>query len=155
MNSQLLLLEDVEYVGRKGDLVKVKAGHAHNYLIPRKKALFATKQTVLMQKRLQEERLQQAQKDRAAAELLAADISSLQVSVDVKIDAEGHMYGSVSATDIVRLLGEKGISVSKSSIALSHPIKTLGAHAISIKLKEGVLAKLNLHVLAEGEESPT
>lgn len=159
MATELLLLEDVNKLGRSGDLVSVKPGFARNFLIPKKKAVFADANTIKMQVRLQEERAKQAAVDRAESETQASHIEGVTPSITVKVDPEGHMYGSVTAAEVVNLLAESGIEVEKRAVNLKHPIKSIGAHAIELKLKEGVKAILRLKVLAEGapeiaEEEP-
>jgi len=146
MPIQLLLLDDVEELGRSGDVVNVKPGYARNFLVPKKKAVPADKHTLRMQDRLREERAKQAEIDRKASEELAMKYSGLELQTIVKVDPEGHMYGSVSAVDIVRLFEEKGIKLERKSIVLPHPIKTIGKHQLNAKLKEGVMLPFTLVV---------
>lgn len=146
MQNQLLLLQDVEALGRSGDLVSVKPGYARNFLIPKKKAVVADKHTLKLRARLVEERAKQAAIDKKDAEVLAAKYESLSFDIQVKVDSDGKMYGSVAATDIVKLCSDQGLEFEKKQIALAHPIKNLGEHKVDIKLKEGVIAKINLVV---------
>lgn len=147
--TQLLLLEDVYSLGRSGDLVKVKPGYAHNFLLPQKKALIATKATIRIQKKLQEQRAIQAAEDKLESEKLALRLTKEEFSIKVKVDQEGHLYGSVSAADIVRLLAERGITIDKNMVVLKKHIKTLGTHVINLKLKEGVEASFGLTVFTD------
>jgi large subunit ribosomal protein L9 len=146
MPIQLLLLDDVDELGRSGDVVNVKPGYARNFLVPQKKAVPADKHTLRMQARLREERAKQAEIDRKESEALAMKYSGLELQTIVKVDPEGHMYGSVSAVDIVRLFEEKGIKLDRKNIVLPHPIKTLGKHQLNAKLKEGVMMPFALIV---------
>ena len=146
MGNHLLLIEDVDDLGRSGDVVTVKPGYARNFLLPQKKAVVADKFTLRMQARLQEERAKRAAVDRKDAEVLAERISAKVMEITVKVDPEGHMYGSVSALDIVHLFEEEGISLEKKSVLLAHPIKSLGRHQVSLRLKEGVPASFTLQV---------
>lgn len=150
MRQQLLLIQDVDDLGRSGDLVNVKAGFARNYLLPQKRAIIADKNTLRMQERLQAERKKQAEIDRKESEKVAAQLQSITLRVDVKVDPEGHMYGSVSAQDIVDLLKEEGISLDKKQVQVKKPIKETGTHAVSIKLKEDIDAKVTLKIIPEG-----
>jgi large subunit ribosomal protein L9 len=147
--SQLLLLKDVDDLGRSGDVVSVKPGFARNYLLPQKKAVIATQHTLKMQAELQEVRMQQAAVDRKDSEALAERINALQLRIEVKVDPDGNMYGSVSAGDILKLLEKEGIVIERRAIQLSHPIKTLGKRKIDLKLKEGVPASFLLEVEKE------
>ena len=150
MRNQLLLLEDVEDLGRSGDVVSVKPGYSRNFLVPQKKAVVADKFTLRMQARLQEERSKQAQVDRAESEGLSKKLEGMVLGVEVKVDPDGHMYGSVSAVDIVNLFDVEGIKLEKRNVVLLHPIKSLGVHLIQLKLKEGIPAEVTLHVIPEG-----
>lgn len=155
MAAKLLLIEDVEDLGRSGDIVSVKPGFARNFLLPRGFAVVADKGTLRMQTRLQTEREQKAALDKAEAEQHAAQISEVTLSTIVKVDHDGHMYGSVSAHDVAELLqSQANIALEKRAIMLKHPIKAVGVHKISIKLKEGVTTTLILKVMSEEGQFP-
>jgi large subunit ribosomal protein L9 len=154
MRNQLLLLEDVEDLGRSGDVVSVKPGYSRNFLLPQKKAVVADKFTLRMQTKLKEERAKRAEMDRKDAEELSRKIEGMVFSIEVKVDPDGHMYGSVSALDIVRLFADEGIAtIERRNVILSHPIKTLGVHSINLKLKEGVPVHITLKVHSGGDLS--
>ena len=138
MSSQLLLIEDVDALGRSGDVVSVKPGYARNFLLPKKKAVVATKQTLRLQARLKEERAKRAAIDRKASEECAQKFQGILLEIEVKVDPEGHMYGSVSAADIVKLFAEKELQLEKQNILLPHPLKQLGTHNLTLRLKEEV-----------------
>jgi large subunit ribosomal protein L9 len=158
MATLLLLIEDVEDLGRSGDVVKVKPGFARNFLLPRGLAVSADKNALRMQERLKEERKKKAAEDKIEAESLGKEIEVITLTAIVKVDQDGHMYGSVSALDIVHLLkDQKNIELDKRSVILKHPIKTTGAHKIDLKLKEGITSSLSLNVMSEegtGQEPP-
>lgn len=151
MRNQLLLIEDVEDLGRSGDVVSVKPGYSRNFLLPKKKAVIADKFTLRMQAKLKEERAKRAEVERKDAEELSRKIEGMVLSIEVKVDPDGHMYGSVSAIDIVRLFENEGIVIERRHVVLTHPIKTLGVHPINLKLKEGVPAHITLKVHSGGE----
>lgn len=151
MRNQLLLLEDVEDLGRSGELVTVKPGYSRNFLIPQKKAVVADKFTLRMQAKLQEERSKQAAIDKKESEEIAQKIQGVTLDIEVKVDPDGHMYGSVTAFDIVRLFETQGIQIERKGVVLAQPIKTLGAHPIHLKLKEGVPVQVTLNVLSEAQ----
>ncbi len=158
MATLLLLIEDVEDLGRSGDVVKVKPGFARNFLLPRGLAVSADKNALRMQERLKEERKKKAAEDKIEAESLGKEIEVITLTAIVKVDQDGHMYGSVSALDIVHLLkDQKNIELDKRSVILKHPIKTTGTHKIDLKLKEGITSSLSLNVMSEegtGQEPP-
>lgn len=151
MKNQLLLLEDIANVGRKGDLVRVKPGFARNFLIPQQKALVADRSVVKIQARLKEERAKQAIEDKKQSEELKVHLEHLVISHDVKVDPEGHMYGSVSAKHIVELLADKGYTIERRMVSIDQSIKRLGTYTISLKLKEGVEAQFTLKIVPDKE----
>lgn len=148
--NQLLLLEDIDGVGRSGDIVSVKPGFARNFLIPQQKALFAEKHTIRLQEKLKEERAKRAVEDKQHSEVISEQLQGKEISIAVKIDAEGHMYGSVSAQDIANLLKDQlNIHIEKRNVVLPKPIREIGEHGINLKLKEGIPAKVVLKIKAE------
>lgn len=156
MALHLLLIEDVEDLGRSGDVVKVKNGYARNYLLPQQCGVIADKNALKMQERLKEERTKKAASDKQEAEALAKNFENLTISTTVKVDQEGHMYGSVAIVDIVKLLQDEAkIHVEKRMVQLKHPIKKLGVHTIELKLNEGVPASFTLTIIAEGATEKT
>ncbi len=150
MKQQLLLLQDVDSLGKKGELVTAKPGYVRNFLLPKGFAIVASPNTIRKQERLRAERAQQAVVDKKESEELAMQVESTSLEIRVKVDPEGHMYGSVSAGDIAQLLQEKGLPVDKKSVLVTKPIKVTGEHKISLKLKEGITATCKLAILPEG-----
>lgn len=146
MKQQYLLIEDVEDIGRSGEIISVKPGFARNFLVPQKKALLATEHVLRMQTKLQEERLKKAAVDKKEAEELAAKIEGISLKTVVKVDPEGHLYGSVGAAEILPLFAKEGIKLEKKNIGSNLHIKTLGAHVLTLKLKEEITCKYTLHV---------
>ncbi|MEM1283118.1 MAG: 50S ribosomal protein L9 [Chlamydiota bacterium] len=151
MATKLLLIEDVEDLGRSGDIVSVREGYARNFLLPRGFAVKADNNAIRRQAALQEARRQKAAVDKADAESLAKLLETITLEAEVKVDPEGHMYGSVSQQDVTQLLTEQHkLEIEKRYIQLKHPIKELGVHRIEFKLKEGVHGQCMLKVTAEG-----
>lgn len=151
MANMLLLIKDVDSLGKKGEIVKARPGYFRNFLLPQGLAIIADKHTLRWQARLQEERAQQAAADKKESEEQKSRLEQIELSTTVKVDQEGHMYGSVSAQDIVELLASaNGMEIEKRAVQLKHAIKTIGTHTLVLKLKEGVTASLKLNVLPEG-----
>ena len=150
MKQSLLLLEDVAALGRKGEVVTAKPGYLRNYLLPRGLAVVATPNMLRKQESLRSEREKQAVVDRQEAQALADQLAGVTLEIKVKVDPEGHMYGSVSALDIAQLFQEKGFSIEKQQIQLTRPLKETGVHPLSLKLKEGIPATVQLTILPEG-----
>lgn len=147
---QLLLLQDVDGLGRSGDVVSAKPGYVRNFLLPQKKAVIADKHTLLLQADLKEKRAQRAIVDKKEAEGFALKLAECTLVSKVQVNPDGKMYGSVAAVEIAKLLQERGFDLKPQNILLTYPIKTLGRHIISLKLKEGVTAKVNLDIEQEG-----
>ena len=145
------MISDVEDVGRSGEIIAVQPGFARNYLIPRQKAVPANQHTLRMQTRLQEERAKQANLDRQEAEELGAKLEGLTLTITVKVDPEGNMYGSVGFADVLELFAKEGFILDRRNIGLNKPIKEVGAHLMILKLKEDVSCNYTLRI--EGEQA--
>jgi large subunit ribosomal protein L9 len=154
MKQQYLLVEDVEDVGRSGEVISAKPGFARNFLLPQEKAVLANAHTLRMQAKLQEERAKKADIDRKEAEDLAAKLQGTILKINVKVDPEGHMYGSVGPSDIIELFAREGITVDKRNIGLNKPIKEVGVLPLTLKLKEGVTCGYSLHIIGEQAQAP-
>ncbi len=99
---------------------------------------------------MKDEREKKALEDKLESDSIAAQIAGIDLITVVKVDHDGHMYGSVTANEVMHLLQEqKNITLDKKNILLKHAIKTTGVHPISVKLKEGVVAEFNLKVMSE------
>ncbi len=149
MKNQLLLLEDVANLGRKGDVVTAKPGFVRNFLLPKKKAVIASKETLRIRERLQEERAKQAAVDKEESLKLSKIIEGKTLEITVKVDNTGHLYGSVSASDVVELFSKEGLDLEKNNVILPAPLKKLGNHIVELKLKEGVPASVTVKVKGE------
>ncbi len=149
MKQQYLLIKDVEDVGRSGEVIAAKPGFARNYLLPQQKAILATAHTLRMQKLLQEERAKQALVDKKEAEALAEKLRGIVLTINVKVDPEGNMYGSVGPTDIIELFAKEGVTVDRRNIGLNKSIKEVGSHSMTLKMKEGVVCEYTLQIVGE------
>ena len=125
-------------------------GYVRNFLLPQGLAVIATSNTVRKQEHLRKERAKQAITDRKESEGLALQIQEVTLEISVKVDPEGHMYGSVSANDIGELFKEKNFPIERKAIQVTKPIKETGKHEISIKLKEGAIVGCELNIVPEG-----
>lgn len=152
MKQQLLLLEDVDGLGRSGDIVSARPGYVRNYLIPTKKAVIASKSTLRLQEKLQEQRRLQAIEDRKESETIALALKDLVFDFQVRVDSENNMYGSVTVNDIIEAAAQKNIALNKKYFPNTHyAIRTLGKKTIPLKLKEDVLAHLVVEVFSDRE----
>lgn len=146
---KVILIQHIENLGAKGDLVNVKRGYARNYLIPKNMAIYATpynmKQLDAIRNKASEEeaiRLNELKE-------IARKMSGITLSFVRKTDENDKLYGSVSETDILNALSEQGIHIHKSTINLEKHIKELGAFTVAIKLHNDIETSLNLEVQKE------
>jgi large subunit ribosomal protein L9 len=147
---ELILRDDVEKVGRRGDIVKVKDGFARNFLLPRGLGMpvtAANKAMIEKEKKGHEARLA---REKSEFESLAARIGGLRFVAPRKVGENEVLYGSVTAGDIADFLKSKGIEIDKRKVLLDEAIKTLGEHEVKIKLHPEVLASVRLLVTKEG-----
>ena len=144
---EIILIQDVANLGYKNDIVKVKDGYGRNYLIPNKLAIIANDSN---RKQLQENLRQQAKKMAealAAAQRLAEQLATTPLTVAVKANEDGKIFGTVTTTDIAEALGKQGVEVDKKVITVE-PIKQLGEHVAYARLHREVKAEIKLNVVA-------
>lgn len=146
---KLLLLKDIEKVGKEGEIVKVADGYARNYLIPRKLAIAATRGAMDIQKSLHRKRIARAQAELDASRELAATIETLSCTISAKVGEEEKLFGSVTASDVADALRKEGIELDKKKIILDAPIKALGIYSVKLRLHPEVEATLKLWVVKE------
>ena len=145
---RLILREDVINLGDAGDVVNVKPGYARNYLVPRGMAIPATEANVKQlehHKRVIEEKLAKEMSD---LEAVKSKIEGLSLEVTAQAGAEGKLFGSVTAQNVADLLKENGVTIDRRKIALGEPIKSLGEHEVTVKLRREFLASVKLTVNA-------
>jgi large subunit ribosomal protein L9 len=148
---ELILLERVEKLGQMGQVVKVRPGYARNYLLPRKKAMRATKDNLAYfeTQRVQLEANNLARK--ADAEQVAAKLEGLYVVLIRQAGESGQLYGSVSARDIADAVTAAGFTVGRQQIVLDRPIKTLGLHPVRVMLHPEVAVTVTANVAQSAE----
>jgi len=146
---QVILREDVDKLGKIGDLVKVKPGYARNFLVPTKKAIEATPKNVKAMehaKKMVSDRLRTLKKAAAAD---ADNIKALSLVIKTKVGEEGKLFGSVTTMDIAAAMQEQGVTIDKRKIHLEEPIKRIGDFTVPVKLHTDVIANLKVTVVAE------
>ncbi len=149
-NTKILLREDVENLGGRGDIVKVKAGYARNYLLPHKLAVQATAANV---KQIEQQRaalLKRAEGERAEAQDRADVMGKLTLNFERRVGEHGILYGSVTSMDIAEALKDKGHEVDRRRIILREPIKEIGDFQISVRLHRDVTVDVPVKVAPEG-----
>ncbi len=153
-HSDVLLLKPVEGLGAEGDQVKVRAGYARNFLLPRKIAAPLTKanrkQVDALKKRRGERELQELD----SAKQVASKLEKASIAFAVKTGEGGKMFGAITANDLHEKLVQSGIELEKKRIHLYTPVKTLGKHEVKIKLHEDVTVDLSFDVVSENPIVP-
>ena len=146
---KVILKQDVEKLGKAGDVVKVAPGYGRNYLVPGKFAMEATPGNV---KIAEMEKVAQARRDhreKEAAALLAKEIVKFAVTIRRKSGEGGSLYGSVTALDIADFLVTHKIDIDKRKIQLEEPIKTLGEHKVTVRTHKEVSVEITVNVTRE------
>jgi large subunit ribosomal protein L9 len=149
-HKQVLLREDIDNLGARGEIVRVKAGYARNYLLPRNLAVEATSNNL---RQIEGERAALAKreaKDRSSAELQADALRGLKLKFERRVGEAGVLYGSVTSMDIAQELKEQGYEIDRRRIVLREPIKRFGSYEVPVRLHRDVTVQLPVSVLGEG-----
>ena len=146
---KLILREDVENLGKGGELVEVKPGYGRNYLLPRGLAVAANPRNIREIEHQKQVAVAKAAKMRASAEALARRLADTPVSLTRKVGGQDKLFGSVTAMDIAEALGRRGLSIDRRSIDLAEPIKTVGEFEVPVKLHHEVAGKVKVKVEPE------
>ena len=147
--ADILLVKPVEGLGGEGDEVKVRAGYARNYLLPKKFAVPVTKANRKQIEALQKARVIREQREIEGAQKLAGKLTALHIAIAVKTGEGGKMFGAVTAGDLFEKISESGIELEKKRVLLYTPIKELGKHTTTIKLHPEVAVDLSFDVVSE------
>jgi large subunit ribosomal protein L9 len=145
-----MLREDVEKLGRRGDVIKVAEGYGRNYLLPRGLAVPVTEANKSLIARERKKHEAQVSQEKAESEALAERIGSLRFIAPRKVGEHDVLYGSVTSGDVAEFLKAKGVEIDKRKVLLDEPVKRLGEHDVRIKLHPEVTATLKLLVSKEG-----
>lgn len=144
---QIVLLEDVKALGKKGEVVKVSDGYARNFILPKKLGVEATAQN------LNDLKLQKANEKKIAAEQLAAakelgaQLEKTAINLKIRAGEGGKAFGSVSSKEIATAVKDQlGLEIDKKKLVLPEPLKTLGTHEVPVKLHKEVTAKLTVKI---------
>ena len=151
-STTILLREDIDELGGRGEIVKVRAGYARNYLLPQGLATLATKGNV---KQIEQERaalLKKAAVERATAEAQKDQMGVIELNFERQAGEHGTLFGSVTSMDIAEALRQKGYEIDRKKVVLRQPIKETGDYAVKVRLHREVLLDVPVHVTAIGGE---
>ncbi|MGH7863787.1 MAG: 50S ribosomal protein L9 [Candidatus Binataceae bacterium] len=149
MNVQVILNEDVSNLGRTGDVVKVRAGYARNFLLPRGLAVEANPNNLRAFEHQKRVAMSKRELNKTSSLAAKARIEALTLTISARAGEEGKLFGSVTNIDIERALRERGVVVERRKILLEEPIKLLGEFSVAVKLDPEVEATLRITVAAE------
>jgi large subunit ribosomal protein L9 len=145
---KVILRADISQVGKRGDICEVADGYARNYLLPRGLALKASDGAVSQAKAMRRSRDLKDAKDRSAAEEIARALVAKTVTIKARAGSEGKLFGSVTSADVVDAIAKQtGVTLERRQVALDDHIKTLGAHAVTVKLHTDVQFPVNIEVV--------
>jgi large subunit ribosomal protein L9 len=150
---EVILKEDVEKLGHRGDIVKVAEGFGRNFLLPRKLAIEASRTNKAVIEQMKAAAVRKSAKEKTGAEALAQQLNDVQLAFTRKVGEKDHLFGSVTSADIASALEAKGFNVDRRKIHLDDPLKSLGEFHVPVKLHREVTAHVKVTVGREGEEA--
>ena len=153
--QEILLIKPVDNLGGEGDQVKVRAGYARNFLLPRGVAVPLTKSNRKQVDALKKRRAVRETEELAGAQALGQKLEKTALAFAVKTGEGGKMFGAITATDIHDQLTAAGITLEKRRIHLHTPVKTLGKHTVKVKLHPEITVDVNFDVVSENPIVPT
>src|SRR6266478_1594624 len=148
---EVILREDVEKLGARGEMVKVASGYARNYLLPRRLAVAATESNKKIVEQERQAHLRRDAKEVAEASDLGKMMANLNVTISQKAGENNQLFGSVTTKDIADVLEKQGYTIDRRKIVLAEPIKTLGDFTVPLRLHRDVTTEITVHVTKEAE----
>jgi large subunit ribosomal protein L9 len=152
---EVILKEDVNKLGHRGDVVKVADGYGRNYLLPSKLAIQATPANRAVIEQMKASAVRKSAKEKGEAETLAATLSALELVFERKVGENEHLFGSVTSGDIAHELELKGFTIDRRKISLEDPLKTIGEYHVPVKLFREVTAHIKVTVKGDQPETET
>ncbi|MEM7476948.1 MAG: 50S ribosomal protein L9 [Planctomycetota bacterium] len=144
---ELMLIQNVDNVGKQGEVVEVRPGHANNYLLPQGLAIIATDHHKRMVEK-HKAKLKEIEKSRLSGlQKLADNIAQQSITIEANANDEGHLYGSVGAVEIVSALKENDVTLSEDQIRLEGPLKELGLYTVKVHLHQEIECDLKVWVV--------
>ena len=150
---EVILKEDVEKLGHRGDIVRVAEGYGRNFLLPRKLAIEASRANKAVIDQMKAASVRKSAREKTGAEALAQQLNDVQLAFTRKVGEKDHLFGSVTSADIATALEAKGFNVDRRKIHLDDPLKSLGEFHVPVKLHREVTAHVKVTVSREGSEA--
>lgn len=149
---EVILKEDVNKLGHRGDVVKVADGYGRNYLLPGKLAIEATAANRVVIEQMKASAVRKSAKEKTSAEALSAQLNEIELVFERKVGEHDHLFGSVTSGDIAQQLEEKGFTVDRRKISLEEPLKTIGEYHVPVKLHREVTSHVKVTVKGDQPE---
>ncbi len=149
---EVILKEEVESLGHRGDVVKVANGYGRNYLLPRKLAIEATLANKAVIEQMKQSAIRKSAKEKVEAEMVATNLNNVVLSFERKAGGEGQLFGSVTSADIAQALEAQGFTVERRRIHLDEPLKTVGEYHVPVRLHREVTAHVQVNVKSDQPE---
>ncbi len=146
---EVILKEDVNNLGHRGDVVKVAAGYGRNYLLPQNLAMEANANNKAVIEQMKNSAVRKSAKEKTEAEALVAQLDAVALTFTRKTGENDHLFGSVTSSDIAQQLEEKGFTIDRRKIHLDEPLKSLGDFLVPVRLHREVTAHIKVVVQAE------
>jgi len=147
---EVILREDIERLGHRGDVVKVAPGYARNFLLPKKLAVTATESNKKIVEQERQAHLRKEAKLKTEAEDLSKLLNGVNITISQKAGDNDQLFGSVTAKDVAEALEKKNFTVDRRRILLEDPIKQLGEHKVPVRLHKDVTTEITVNVVREG-----
>ncbi len=147
---KILLRSDVKGLGRRGDIVRVSAGHARNFLLPNDLAVVANEGTVVQAEAMRKAQEFKAATDRESARNLATSLSTKVITISAKAGNEGRLFGSITSAEIVKaVFDQTGITIDRKQVQLEAPLRALGDHVVAVELFTEVSTNIAVNIVAK------
>ena len=146
---EVILREDVDKLGHRGDVVKVADGYGRNFLLPQKLAMEATAANKVVIEQMKQAAVRRSAKEKSEAELLVNQLNQVELTFERKVGENDHLFGSVTASEIAHALEQKGFNIDRRKLQLEEPLRQLGEYHVPVKLHREVTAHLKVTVKAE------
>jgi large subunit ribosomal protein L9 len=148
---EVILKEDVNKLGQRGDVVKVADGYGRNFLLPQKLAMEATAANKVVIDQMKQAAVRRSAKEKSEAELLVNQLNQVELTFERRVGENEHLFGSVTAAEIAQALEHKGYTIDRRKLQLEEPLRQLGEFHVPVKLHREVTAHVKVTVKAEEE----
>jgi large subunit ribosomal protein L9 len=150
---EVILKEDVNKLGHRGDVVKVADGYGRNYLLPEKLAIEANAANKAVIEQMKASAVRKSAKEKTEAEGLSTQLNEVELVFERKVGENDHLFGSVTSGDIAQQLEQKGFTIDRRKISLEEPLKTIGEYHVPVKLHREVTSHIKVTVKGDQPEA--